>query len=258
MKLVIVKNRKIDAEYSSKLEQMRLHPLTHQPPGIHPNLRRVSLENAAKELKKLESEKGKTPLQKLLCLQRVFIYLQSNILSLTPPTNYAPSPPVGEDKNPKNFDENSKRKSRYERRPRTLTEKELTVPEYRRRSMVQVVNRQDETIQLLLLLLIYRSPENFHAHLSFIRFHTNHDDDISSLNMYYMLFQTCVDMLLHTVPLKRVESPRMNMNTLYFHSYIWGLVNNQIETFPVIVESLRGIQLMDVACGEKHIIALAR
>ena len=234
--------------YTSKLKEMQIHPLSHQPSEILSDYRRLSLKEAANELKALESERGRTPLQKLICLKKTFVVLESYLLEMTPPTKLAPNPPIK--------DPQFKTATITSKRQRTITEKEHSVPEYRRIAHEQWKVRKQHVMQLVLLLLIYHSPENLFAHLEYISFHTINDEKYSSLCLYHTIFRSSMQQLMDTVPKKKTRRNTLKLPQVSYHTYIWGFVGDEVETYPTLCDSLENKQVLSIKCGDKHMIAL--
>ena len=115
-------------------------------------------------------------------------------------------------------------------------------------------------MQLVLLLLIYHAPEYIFAHLEFIHFHTINDERYSALLSFYVIFKSSLNQILETSPRARIKEDRLSpfdiAPAMSFHSFIWGFVNRQVETFPIICESLEGKHILSVSCGDKHMVAL--
>jgi hypothetical protein len=263
MEALIGQHTAQERAWQCAIRNMRDHPFTHQPLSITPELRRISLKAAEKELSNLNSEKGRTPIQKLICLKLAFISLENAVLARLPPQNPAPGPPTENPRpsllgSPFSSLLTKNRHTPATSKPAPALQKRF--PEEKRPNEEEIGFWREETMQLVLLLLIHHSPKNFQAHLDLILFHSISDTNSASLWRFRTIFQSSVALLLDTEPHKSSLNTSTSSLTVpdshLYRSYIWGLVGGQIESFPINCPSLDDQHIISIRCGQKHIIAL--
>src|SRR3990167_47984 len=255
-----------EAEFVKKVSLMRNNPLALQPSCIPAYLRRLPLRLAAMEFQSITTDKGKTPLQKLICLKSTYIHLESIIMTLFPPTTVAPAPnfvaelytsPQEVKKSPNSF--NNNRRLSVSGSPLRTSNGRL--PGSTDSDLIEFQYKQKrDTINLLLLLLISHSPPNLYAQLAFTQFHTINDEEFSSLMIYYTYFKASIEQLMSTSSKKQsfssVSASGVNVRSLTYHTYYFGLYNDEIENYPFLLSGLEKLQPISIFCGEKHIILL--
>jgi len=219
------------------------------PEGMPAYLRTVNLKTADLQLRKIASEEYATPIQKLVCLKETFSILDAIACEVTKSNVNSGSPLVERKKEPSS-------------RSDLTGSGEIYVTEARRQ-YDHARDKRTNVMYLLLLLLLRHAPPNMKAHLLYIQFHTINDETYSALSMYYTAFEATYNQIISlniqngdVFSPNSIKSEKKQPIIRTYHTYIWGIVKDRIETVPTKVKGLEGAYPVAIQCGEKHVIVL--
>lgn len=212
---------------------------------------KLPLDKACHELKKIKSPDCNTPISKLLVLKNTFIALEGIILEIPNLSNINISV-VSQNHIRRNSNSGSFRTRKLSitklsptrRRIQSISTK---IEQSSSNSRVDRSKKiRSHVMDLALLLLLYYIPSNFRAQLEFIRLHSINDEFYSVLAIYYEIFQSSYNYILHFTHTS--ESKRHN-------TFICGRVTEDIvEMLPVSLGVHHRVTTVD--CGKHHFCIL--